>query len=51
MRLSDRKCFRVNLSYIRYGYKDYGFESDSQDNVAYEVEKKEIIKYEWRYVK
>jgi len=51
MRPSDGKCFRVNLFYIRYGYKDYGFESDSQENVAYEVEKKEIIKYEWRYIK
>jgi len=51
MRMSDRKCFRINLFYIRYGYKDYGFESDSQENVAYEVEKKEIVKYEWRYVK
>jgi len=50
-RPSDGKCFRVNLFYIRYGYKDYGFESNSQENVAYEVEKKEIIKYEWRYVK
>ena len=51
MRMSDRKCFRVNLFYIRYGYKDYGFESDSQENVAYEVEKKEIVEYEWRYVR
>jgi len=51
MRISDRKCFRINLFYIRYGYKDYGFESDSQDCVAYEVEKKEIVKYEWRYVR
>jgi len=24
MRPSDRKCFRINLFYIRYGYKDYG---------------------------
>jgi len=51
MRMSDRKCFRINLFYIRYGYKDYGFEGDSQDCMAYEVEKKEIVQYEWRYVK
>lgn len=50
-RPSDNKYFRVSIFYCRYGYKDYGYESDRQDNIAYEVEKKEIIRTEWLRVK
>jgi len=46
----DERFFRIVICLGRYGYEDYGFESDSQENVAYEVEKKEIVQYEWRYV-
>jgi hypothetical protein len=50
-RPSDNKYFCINIFYCRYGYKDYGYESDMQDNFAYEVEKKEITRYEWVGVK
>lgn len=50
-RLSDGKLFRITNYLCRYGYEDYGFEDSLQDCMAYEVEKTEVIKYEWRYVK
>lgn len=49
-RPSDNKYFRITIFLCRYGYEDYGFEFDSQDNHAYEVEKREVVKYEWVYV-
>lgn len=50
-RPSDGKYFRINIFYCRYGYKDYGFEADMQDNTAYEVERKEITTVQWVSVK
>ena len=50
-RPSDGKCFRITVSYCRYGYKDYGYEDYMQDNTAYEVEKREIITTEWVSIK
>jgi hypothetical protein len=46
-RLKDDKYFRINVFYCRYGYKDYGFEFYMQSKEAIEVEKKEIVRYEW----
>jgi len=50
-RLSDDKLFRITNYLCRFGYEDYGFEDGSQDCNAYEVERKEVVKYEWVYVK
>ena len=50
-RPSDKKYFRIAIAYARYGYKDYGYEDFLQDYFAYEVEKKEIKKVVWSYVK
>jgi len=50
-RLSDDKLFRVTNYLCRYGYEDYGFEVEYQDCNAYEVERKEIVRYEWVHVK
>lgn len=50
-RPSDKKYFRINIFYCRYGYKDYGYESDMQDNYAYEVKQKEITTVIWANVK
>ena len=50
-RPSDNKYFYVTVAYCRYGYKDYGYEDYMQDLTAYEVEKKEIVKVEWQFVK
>ena len=50
-RPSDGKCFRITIFYCRYGYEDYGFEDDMQDNTAYEVERKEVTTIQWCYVK
>ena len=48
---STGKYFMVTLFYCRYGYKDYGYDSDMQCDEAVEVERKEIVTVEWRTVK
>lgn len=50
-RASDNKFFAVDVFYCRYGYEDYGYESDMQDFDLYEVKKEEVITYKWVYVK
>ena len=46
-RKSDGKYFAVDLYWARYGYEDYGFETDYCDCEAYEVEKKQVMVENW----
>lgn len=50
-RESDNKYFEVTISYARYGYEDYEFESWLNDGEMYEVEKHEKVITYWKKVK
>lgn len=38
---------RVDETLIRYGYEDYGYESDYQEFDVYKVEKREVVTVMW----
>ncbi|MBK5492592.1 hypothetical protein [Bacillus sp. TH13] len=37
----------VFITLIRYGYEDYGYESDYQEFDVYKVEKREVVTVKW----
>ena len=49
-RESDGKHFRIDLTYVRYGYEWYEFESDYNDGALIEVEKREKVITTWEAV-
>lgn len=49
-RESDGKHFQVDLTYVRYGYEWYEFESDYNDGYLTEVEKREKVITTWEAV-
>ena len=49
-RKSDGKYFRSDLTFIRYGYEWYEFESDYNDGELIEVEKREKVITTWEAV-
>ena len=46
-RESEQKFFQINLTYVRYGYEDYGFDKNYQDNEIFEILEKVITTTKW----
>ncbi|PHB23078.1 hypothetical protein COE80_19390 [Bacillus pseudomycoides] len=49
-RTQDVRKFWLNVEYVRYGHKDYGFEMYAQDHDLQEVKLEAVTKYVWRNV-